>query len=190
MTERWRLFVAVPIGSELRDSLAASVRDWSAREDLAGLRWSDPASWHLTVHFLGATPPTAVASIVRSLEHLASGHSPMRLATGGLGGFPSPARARVAWYGVDDGDGSLGRLAGVVRQAFASTDEAIAFRPHVTLARARRGPVDLRRWLREADAPIGELDIAGLSLMRSHLGAGPARYEALATVPLGVPVRA
>jgi 2'-5' RNA ligase len=55
------------------------------------------------------------------------------------------------------------------------------FRPHITLARARRRHVDLRGWIERASesAPTGRISVAALHLMRSHLGAGPARYETL-----------
>ena len=60
------------------------------------------------------------------------------------------------------------------------------YRPHLTLARARFQPVDLRHWLADASpsVPDGRLEVGRVELMRSHLGAGPARYETLATVTL------
>ena len=38
--------------------------------------------------------------------------------------------------------------------------------------------------------PTGEFQVNAVMLMRSHLGGGPARYEALSEVPLLVPVAA
>jgi 2'-5' RNA ligase len=187
MGERWRLFVALPIGEELRASLATAVDGWRDRPDLGGLRWTDPAAWHVTLHFLGATEPEDVPGILRALEDVAATHAPMRLATGALGGFPSAGRARVAWYGVAGPAGSLRRLADEVRRALAP-DEATRFRPHVTVARARGEPVDLRGWIADADAPSGELAVDRMQLMRSHLGGGPARYETIAAVPIGAAV--
>lgn len=188
MTGTWRCFVAVPIGDELRAALAAAVEQWSAREDLAGLRWSDAENWHLTIAFLGSTDPGAVASIVGRLEATAGRHQPMRLETGGLGAFASRRRARVAWYGLADPGGRLASLAADVAVAMG-LEPAGRFRAHVTLARARSEPVDLRPWLAEAAAPRGVLSVDGLDLMRSHLGRGPAHYERLASVPLGAPIR-
>ena len=184
MSDRWRCFVAVPIGEELREALAGAVEAWRARPDLAGLRWTDPAGWHLTLAFLGATDPDAVPGLVAALDRVAAGHVPMRLATGGAGAFPSKAHARVAWYGVVDPELRLAALAREVAPAVGLEGDA-RFRAHVTLARARAEPTDLRRWLGEADAPAGELVVDRLELMRSHLGRGPAHYETLATLPLG-----
>jgi 2'-5' RNA ligase len=95
----------------------------------------------------------------------------------------------VAWYGVSDPAGSLRGLAGDIRSALAS-DEATRFRPHVTLARARGEPVDLRDWLADADVPSGEMSADRMLLMRSYLGGGPARYETIAALPIGASVHA
>jgi 2'-5' RNA ligase len=185
MSDRWRCFVAVPIGEELREALAGAVEAWRARADLAGLRWTDPAGWHLTLAFLGPTGSDAIPGLVGALERVAPGHAPLRLATGGLGAFPSRAHARVAWYGVADPERRLTALAREVTPAVGLEGDA-RFRAHVTLARARSEPIDARPWLEGAAAPAGELVVDRMELMRSHLGRGPAHYETLATVPLGV----
>jgi len=185
---RWRCFVAVPLGVELRAALAAAVDGGRARDELAGLRWANPDGWHLTLAFLGAVEPGDVPAIRAALASAAARHLMWRTRTGGVGGFPAAGRARVAWYGVSDPDGRLATLAGDLR-ATLGVDEGGRFRPHVTLARARREPVDLRGWVADTSAPEGELVVDRLELMRSHLGAGPARYETLATASIGGPKR-
>ena len=179
--ERWRCFVAVPIGGGLRADLARAVHGWG---DLEGLRWTDPEAWHVTLAFLGSVEAGRVPEVAGRLRVVAEQHAPMSLATGGLGAFPSPARARVAWYGVDDADGRMARLAADVVQALG-LEAAQPYRPHLTLARARRQPVDLRSWLASASAPGGRLFVDRVELMRSHTGKNAARYETLETIALG-----
>lgn len=183
MTERWRCFVAVPMGEELRDALRAAVERWRDDPDLAGLRWTDADSLHLTLAFLGSVEADRVAELEATLREVAKVHRPMRLATGGLGAFPSVGRARVAWYGVADPDRRLASLARDVRLALDV--EGSEFRAHITLARARREPVAVRG-LVALDSPSGVLVVDHMDLMRSDLGRGPARYERLATAELGV----
>lgn len=185
MTESWRCFVAVPVGEELRATLASAVAAWRERPDLAGLRWSDAESWHVTLAFLGAVPAADVARLTHALEAAGREQEAPELRTGDVGGFPSTSRARVAWYGVSDPAGRLRSLAKAVRRSL-TLPETAPFRGHVTLGRARSAPVDLRRWVASARPPEGTLVVDRVELMRSHLGRGPARYEVLASMPLGV----
>lgn len=189
MTDRWRMFVAVPLGDGLRVDLGEALERWRAREDLAEVRWSDPTGWHVTLAFLGIRPAAEVGRIDGAIELATRGRTGMRLATGGLGAFPSVARARVAWYGVHDPNGRLAELAGAVRQAVDVVDVS-PFRAHVTLGRSRGGSADLRRWVAEGDAPRGMLTVSAVELMRSHIGHGPARYERVSIHPLEVPSHA
>ena len=188
MTERWRCFVALPIGDSLRSDLAAAVAGWRDQPDLAGLRWTAPESWHVTLAFLGSIPASSVMQVAERISGVTAAHAPMACASGGLGAFPKPPRARVAWYGIADADGRLAALAADLWRTL-ELDAGGPFHPHVTLARARGAPIDLRTWLATASAPSGELVVDRLHLMRSHLGAGPARYETLALMQLGMHVR-
>jgi len=178
-----RCFVAVPIGEELRAALADAVADW---RELEGLRSTDPASWHVTLAFLGSVDAAEISRLEVLIGDVAAHNAPMQLRTGGLGAFPSAGRARVLWYGIADPDGSMAALSADLHAALGM-EVATAYRPHLTLARARRQALDLRGWLAHASAPEGDLVVDRLELMRSHLGQGPARYEALSSAVLGLP---
>ncbi|MCV0403697.1 MAG: RNA 2',3'-cyclic phosphodiesterase [Chloroflexi bacterium] len=181
--ERWRCFVAVPIGEDLRTSLEQAVATWRTRPDLAGLRWSEPKQWHVTIAFIGDVAPSWVDRALPMLAAVAANHDSVTLKAGGVGAFPRARAARVAWYGVDDADGALDRLSLDAGQGLGLASEH-PLRPHVTLARARSGPVDLRAWVADASAPWGTLIVDRLELMRSRLGSGPAVYETLGSMPL------
>ena len=185
---RWRCFIAVPLGGALRRDLALAVDLWRERPDLARLRWTDPDAWHVTFAFLGSVPESSVPTILEAVAEVARAHAPMSRTTGGLGAFPTARRARVAWYGVADPDARLGSLATDLTRSLG-LEAPGPFHPHVTLARVRGTPADLRSWLGTATAPEGALVADRVHLMRSHLGAGAARYETLASIPLGVHAR-
>jgi 2'-5' RNA ligase len=187
----WRCFVAIPLGDELRRGLASAIAGWRERPDAAELRWTDPAALHLTIAFLGGIEPSAVEGLASAIGRTVELEPARALATGGVGAFPIGARARVAWYGIADEDGSLGRLVAAVRRAAGMAPDPHPFRPHVTLARARgERAVDLRSWIREAEPPAGRIDVDAIRFMRSHLGNGPARYEVLHDIRLGGAVHA
>jgi 2'-5' RNA ligase len=162
------------------------VAGWRLQPRADELRWAEPDAWHLTLVFLGTMDPDDISRVAAAIGGVAVAHAPTEVATGRLGAFHRPGSARVLWYGVHDPDNSLSALAGELASALG-TDPEEPFRPHVTLARARRRPVDLRGWIEGAavSAPEGRLTVDRIELMRSHLGGGPVRYETLATFMLG-----
>lgn len=186
MSTDWRCFVAVPLVDALRGELAKASAGWRTQPPADALRWAEPDAWHLTLAFLGSIAPDDVPGVAATLSRVAAAHEPTEVATGRLGAFHRPGSVRVLWYGVADPDHRLAAFAGNLADALdLSGDEP--FRAHVTLARARRRPVDLRGWIEtaSASAPDGRLAVDRIALMRSHLDEGPARYETLATFTLG-----
>lgn len=181
----WRCFVAVPIGDQLRAALSSAVDAWRRSLSAQDLRWTDASGWHATLAFLGSTDPARVPSLAEALTDATAAFAPFTLATGGLGGFPSPTAARVVWYGIDDPEGRLAAVASAVRRAVGLSDDQ-PFRPHLTLARARRqgrARIDLA-----TPAPAGTVRVEEVVLYRSLLGQGPAHHEPLAVARLGVPL--
>ena len=189
MEERWRCFVAIPLGEKLREELARAVADLRAGMPAVDeqLRWTDPAGWHLTLAFLGWVSPDAVEGVARTLHDVATRHAPLTVATGGLGGFPSRRQVRVLWYGLSERSEALATIARETRAALG-VDDASPFRAHLTLARARarheRGAA-LPEAVWESRMPNSEVAVDRLVLFRSHVGRGPAHYEALAEARIG-----
>lgn len=186
--EQWRCFVGVPIGEPLRGQLgsaAASLRATvSAEAD--ELRWIDPAAWHLTLAFLGPTPAEEVPRLIEALVHVAGDHAPFAIPTGGLGAFPSRREVRILWFGLADRSRRLAELAVAVRTA-VGCETASPFRAHLTLARAHgeRGvTIPDATW--KVPMPAGQMPVEELVLYRSHTVRGSARYEILASAPLGI----
>jgi len=182
----WRCFVAVPITEQLRHELGAAVATLRAANPAAdeAFRWSEPEGWHVTLAFLGPVAAAEVPLRAETLRKAVAGTAPFVVTGGGLGAFPSPRRARVVWYRIGDPERRLSAVARAVRRAF-DLDDSGPFRAHLTLARSRaeRGVI-LDPGLLGADLPTADIPVDAITLYRSHLGRGPARYEALAEVPL------
>ena len=185
MIERpWRCFWAVPLPEDLRGSLAAAVDEMRADPAVdAEWRWADPDGWHVTLAFLGAVDADALPGLLTSVSAEVGGEAPFSVTAGGVGGFPSGRRARVLWYGVADPDGRLRSLAARVAAASGIVD-AGPFRPHVTLARSRDRHGAPPPSAPEGAMREGSVEVDRVTLLRSHLGRGPARYEALGDAPL------
>jgi 2'-5' RNA ligase len=185
--ERWRCFVAVPIGEELRARLAGYVGQLRRAPRDQTLRWADPETWHVTLAFLGDTDAAATPALGRALAGVAGRHAAFRVTTGGIGSFPAGGRLRVLWYGIDDTQGRLEALERDVRAALHLDPEPGPFRPHLTLGRVGDGferPSLTELTRASAEPPTGYIEVDRVDLYRSHLSRGPARHELLATAPL------
>ncbi|MDR3034135.1 MAG: RNA 2',3'-cyclic phosphodiesterase, partial [Kitasatospora sp.] len=106
-----RLFVAVnpppPAKLELTDA-AAPLRELPGA---GGLRWTEPAGWHLTLAFLGEVPADEVPALEHALARVAGGHPAHRLRLAGGGTFGQ----RALWAGVEGDVRALRELAAAVQ---------------------------------------------------------------------------
>ena len=112
------------------------------RRSGADLKWVDPANLHLTLKFLGESPPERLAGITAALERVCAGAAPLALSAAGAGAFPGLARPQVVWLGLTGQVAELAALAGAIEAAMTGLGfppEGRAFQAHLTLARARRG---------------------------------------------------
>lgn len=139
---------------------------------------------HVTLCFLGDMTPEQVDP-VRRVCRTASAFSAAPLATAQALWLPR-RRPRVLSVELEDSVGLLGslqaRLAAELARTGTFTPEPRSFLPHVTLARVRG---DAGRPPAELPAPPAiSFAAEQVVLYRSHLGRGPARYEALHRVPL------
>ena len=186
--DAWRCFVGVPMNDPLRAMLRAALAPLEATVSAGAdhLRWIDPTAWHLTLAFLGPTPHSEVPRLIDALGQVGSDHAPFAVPTGGLGAFPSRREVRILWFGLADRSRRLAELAVAVRTA-VGCETASPFRAHLTLARSQgdRGlPVPDATW--GVAMPASQMPVEELVLYRSHTALGPARYEILASVPLGI----
>jgi 2'-5' RNA ligase len=142
-----RLFTAIELPSSWKDALTAAAQALAQAAPGYG-RWVDPALLHLTLVFLGSQPPARVETIRRALDEAAEKIVPIAIAPGRLGSFGGRGAVRVVWAGIEDEPrGALSRLRDAVAAALRGAGIAFddtAFRPHITLARARRdaGPAE------------------------------------------------
>ena len=183
-----RLFIALNLPDEVRTALhesAAPLRDAAPR----GVAWVRPDGLHLTLKFLGEVEEPRVADVDAALRRVAASHAAVRVVIGGVGAFPSLARPRVVWAGVDASP-RLELLQHDVEAACATLGfevEGRAFRPHVTLGRVR--PEASVETLRALALAAGRCEVAAdemvptLDLMASTLVPGGARHEAVARLP-------
>ncbi len=192
--ERLRLFVAVELPdawlaalSKLQETLRSKIEPRSG----VRLRWVRPEGTHLTLKFLGEVAASRLPAIEDALQAALSTPPGVRLSLEGPGLFSNRGQARVLWAGAGGDVVGVTRLAGQIDAAMGEIGfevERRPFAPHLTLARV---PENVSLAAESVASIIGtvetpavpELAIERVSLMRSHLGRGGARYERLAAFP-------
>jgi 2'-5' RNA ligase len=128
-----RLFSAV----ELPDFVVADlqIRLDKVRPEAEALKWAAPDSWHITLGFYGNREHADRRGAW--LRRRATGLAAPRIRLAAAGGFPG-----VLWIGVDSASRAAERALHAVAAAAIAEEGAddLEFRPHVTVARWRRGP--------------------------------------------------
>jgi RNA 2',3'-cyclic 3'-phosphodiesterase len=178
-----RLFAALELPERARSRLAAFGR--AAAEGDRALRAVGEEALHVTLAFLGDRDEEDIDAACAALRGVAASRAPA-LALGEALWLPVRSPHVLTVEVVED-EGVLAALqadvAGRLAAAIAWEPEGRRFRPHITVARVRRGGRPRTRGLPEA--PRLRFSGEAVVLFRSHLGQGPARYEALERVALG-----
>ena len=198
----WRLFLAVSLDQDVQRLIAEEISALS--EEGWPVRWVQPETSHLTLHFLGETQRERAELVRLALPDVVAAHAPFALRTAALGVFPNFRRPRVLWLGLH---GPVHRLQTLQKDiggalqglGFAADDEP--YHPHITLGRVRNDDgervrlrdlpdaVKVRFVDRESGAAVSPpslpVPVRDVVLMRSHLGKAGARHEPIATFPLG-----
>jgi len=132
-----RLFVALPLGRPAIAELNALVH--LGRRSAPFVRWVRPEHLHITLKFLGDVEAGPEAEAIAALDALEA-EPPFQFNLAEVGAFPSPARPRVIWTGIAEGQSQVTHLAGQVdlllaRRGFAREERP--FSPHVTIGRLK-----------------------------------------------------
>ena len=136
---RIRTFIGVEVGDAIRHS-AEALQKRLAKTG-AQVNWAAPATFHVTLQFLGDVDDRDLAGVCRAVAAVAAGEPPFRLSVSGLGAFPTPRRPKILWAGLGAGEDEVRRL-------FASLEPPLTelgvyrkedrpYSPHLTLGRAK-----------------------------------------------------
>lgn len=185
--ERARLFVAL----ELPESARAALVRWrdAALADVSGssgLRFVRPEDLHVTLCFLGSRPADEIEQIGAACGVVA-GEPPVESSFGEPVWLPL-RRPRVLAVSLEDAEGALGRMQAALSAALLAggwyAPESRPFLAHVTVARVASAGPRVRGTALPA-APADAIRCSRVTLYRSRLRPGGARYEPLEVVELG-----
>jgi len=136
-----RLFIAAPVAPSRAFSLATQ----SLQKTASGVRPVPADSWHITLRFLGEVEDLNL--VVAAIHNALAGFATIPAIVRGVGAFPQPRAARVAWAAVDAP--GLARVAERIRDATVNMGNppgTSAFVPHITIARLKHA-CDLTKWI-------------------------------------------
>jgi 2'-5' RNA ligase len=181
-----RLFAGIPIVDEARREVVTLLG--RLRESGWPVRWVHEEGLHLTLKFYGEVAPERLEVIEEAVRFASQGAGPLALRIGDLGAFPSAARPRVLWVGID-GPSSLELMQDRLErggEGLGFPPEGAPFRPHVTLGRVREGHRIPPGGLDEYGATYTQAAFVGaqLVLYESVLTTKGPRYEPRLTVEL------
>jgi 2'-5' RNA ligase len=158
-------FFAVRMSAEIEDRALALIDRLRGPAVEAGLEvsWVPRANLHVTMRFLGSTPPQRLDAVRAVGRKVAGEVATFLLAVGGLGFFPSAQRPSAVWadmreIGPAAQPGTLGALERLAN-ALETELRACGFAPderrfvaHLTLGRVKGS----RRGARTVDSLLGE----------------------------------
>jgi RNA 2',3'-cyclic 3'-phosphodiesterase len=183
-----RAFLAVEISQELRAQLAVVQQEVKHRiepELKRNMRisWTQAASIHLTMKFLGDIDERVVDPLLAAVEEAIGHHAAVNVPFERLGVFPRPQSPRVLWVGPSEHweQGIEAKGVAEIRGAIEAACEDLGliretrpFSLHLTLARIRLGERHVGIALTQSgvlDRPIsvGSLVVESVVLMKSEL---------------------
>ncbi|HEY1519392.1 MAG TPA: RNA 2',3'-cyclic phosphodiesterase [Solirubrobacteraceae bacterium] len=178
-----RLFVALELPADARAALARWRSDVAA--SVPRLRLVQGEDLHVTLCFLGSRPEDEIEAIGAACAVVAG--EPVADAAFGSALWLPARRPRVLAVALSDPGGAIGRVQSALSDALVAggwyVPESRPFLAHVTVARVSR---DARVRAVELPAPPETaVRCSRVTLYRSRLGPGGARYSAIASVDLG-----
>ncbi len=183
-----RLFVALNLPKKEKARVYRASRP--LREEGLPVRWIEPATYHITLKFLGEVGEQRLEAIGQALDKVATSNTPFVLDLREFGAFPTIRRPRVLWIGVE-ATPALRCLKQDIEWALSDWGfqrDTQAFHPHISLGRANTDDgAGAFRGLDELAAGLsyqGGATVRKIDLMRSRLGKGGASYSVHASYRL------
>lgn len=168
-----RLFVAVPVPTELRNSLVTLEKE--IEQD--GIKLVKPENMHLTLKFIGEVNEAKAAEIKDKLKNIR--FTPINCSLKSVGVFPNENYIKVVWVGCES-KGGLETLAKDIMNALHKYGDTKPFSAHLTIARVKR-KINLSEFIQKHKGEnFGEFQVNEFQLIKSVLTPNGPKYTLLA----------
>jgi len=181
MNKTRRLFVGIPLSSQLRKRLMQEMENWPKE---AVLRTTEE-NLHVTLFFLGFVQEEEVGDMCRRVGEVCRDVESFELAFTGTKLMESKESPKMIWLTGEPSD-ELRLLLEKIEKAFSSfISEKKVYRPHITLAKIKKS-----KWLKLEDKPVLRETVSlnetveNIAVFESLPIDGKRRYEAIDTFSL------
>jgi 2'-5' RNA ligase len=128
-----RLFIAVELSSEARDSIEKIKVDFNL---LRGIRFVEKNNIHITLKFLGEVEEEMIPEMISALQKVK--FKPFKLSLSEIGVFPNENNMRVLWVDAKPAE-PLAELKKRIDLALPGARDSHPFKNHITIARITTG---------------------------------------------------
>lgn len=191
-----RAFLAIHLPIAVRSTFAACREDFCAADPAwQGEKWVAEENLHVTLRFLGTVEESAVPLVLRGAAEAVRHLDSYRLRLDVVRAVPRARSASLLWVAPSTGGEETVALAERLTEAVSFLDyepQGHAFKPHVTLCRARRprradsrGLDAVERILRTSDERSVCVSVREVTLFSSKLTPRGPVYEELGVVAFG-----
>lgn len=177
-----RLFVGIPLSERLQKRLSSEIAHFEHLSIIPTRR----GNFHVTLLFLGFIMEEEIPRIVEALEDAVIDIDPFEVDLTEIRAEPNPEHPTMIWFAGEPSE-ELVQLRNVVSAALAYlTPESKSFRPHVTLAKIRRGKYEALETKPEFGKPLHVIEpVDSIALFESTTVDGKRAYLPLAELPFG-----
>ncbi|PIX90100.1 MAG: RNA 2',3'-cyclic phosphodiesterase [Candidatus Moranbacteria bacterium CG_4_10_14_3_um_filter_45_9] len=181
MNKTRRLFVGIPLSSQLRKRLTQEMETWPKEAILRTME----ENLHITLFFLGFIQEEEVGEICRRVGEVCKDIESFELQFTGIKLMKSEVSPKMIWLTGEASD-ELRLTLERIEKAFSSfVSERKTYRPHITLAKIKKS-----KWLKLENKPelkerISFIEtVENIAVFESLPLDGKRRYEPIDTFPL------
>lgn len=190
-----RAFLACEIPVSIRQDILKWIKGTGA--SVNGVRWMGLEQMHLTLRFLGDVTAETLEQVQGCAREITASGVPCKLELKGVGVFSSLRRPRIVWVGLSGELEPLISLQSALEKSFKGLPihqekSERPFHPHLTIGRIRdphkvSGLESL--FMNNRERSFGVLTIKSVTLFKSTLTSTGAKYNLIASFPLGGELR-
>lgn len=175
-----RTFVAIELDKHAKDvifNMQSKIKD-----NLFGVKWVEYENLHITLKFLGDVNGQRIEDVKEAILKVSSQFDYFKIKGGSIGAFPTPERARVIFFNIEDGKDVLYRIFENLEHKLSILGferDKRSYHPHITIGRVKRGVQDIKKFLYlKADFTT---NATGLTLFKSTLTPNGPKYTKIIT---------